>query len=463
VNKDQIGSQDSIAIILSRMRSYGDAPAVFYGGREISYREYMDLISLWSERLAGAGVVAGTVVAIRSEFTPMSMALLWALAERRAIAVPLTSTVAHQEDEFLEIAGVEMKVDIGKGQCDSEFERLKDVRVNTLIKEFRKQEKPGLVVFTSGSSGKPKGILHDLERVGQKFLTPRLNWRTIMFLMFDHFGGINTFLSTGSYGGVAVCLPGRGPNDVCRAIEESRATLLPTTPTFLNLLLASGAHKQNDLSSVKLITYGTEVMTPETLERVVRAFPNAQIKQTYGLSELGVLRSNSEDNNSTWVRVGGDGFEVDVRDGILWIRSQANMVGYLNAPSPFDSDGWFCTGDAVEVRGDFMRILGRKSELINVGGQKVYPAEIEGILLQAPNVSEVAVYAVPHAILGNIIHARISLVDSEEVSSMSDRLRKHCLERMARFKVPMKFVVSQQDSQISSRFKKLRADVLRKS
>ena len=447
---------DAIATILERMETYQDAPAVFSDGREFSYREYMDLVSRWTERLAKADIGAGAVVAIRGEFTPMSMSLLWALAKRKAIAVPLTTSVAHQEAEFLEIAGAEVMIDLDRG-ASAKFERRQTGQTNALIEAFREQGKPGLVVFTSGSTGKPKGILHDMERVARKFVTPRPSWRTVMFLMFDHFGGINTFLSTGAYGGVAVCLPGRGPNDVCRAIDQGRATLLPTTPTFLNLLLASGAHKQNDLSSVKLITYGTEVMSPETLERVVRAFPNAQVKQTYGLSELGVLRSSSEGNNSTWVRVGGDGFEVEVRESILWIRSEANMVGYLNAPSPFDDKGWFCTGDAVEVRGEYMRILGRKSELINVGGQKVYPAEIEEILLQAPNVVEAAVYSAPHAILGHVVHARISLAEPEEGSAMSERLRKHCIERMARFKVPMKFITSEQDNQVSSRFKKVRA------
>jgi long-chain acyl-CoA synthetase len=455
VDEYKADSKNSIDIILDRMKSYGDSPAIFNAGREISYREYIRLLSLWSERLADTGVSAGTVVAVRGEFSPLSMALLWALADRRAIAVPLANETVHQVAEFLDIAGVEVVIDIHQ-DGRAEFEWRKSVRTNALIEEFRTKCKPGLVVFTSGSTGKPKGILHDMERVARKFLVPRPSWRTVMFLMFDHFGGINTFLSTGSYGGVAVCLPGRSPSDVCRAIDQGRATLLPTTPTFLNLLLASGAHKRHDLSSVKLITYGTEVMMPETLDRVVRAFPNAQVKQTYGLSELGVLRSNSESNNSTWVRVGGDGFEVDVRNDILWIRSQANMIGYLNAPSPFDGDGWFCTGDAVEVRGAFMRILGRKSDMINVGGQKVYPAEIESVLLQAPNVSEAAVYAVPHPILGQVIHARISLTEPEEVGKTTERLRKFCLDRIARFKVPMKFVISHQDTQISSRFKKLR-------
>jgi acyl-CoA synthetase (AMP-forming)/AMP-acid ligase II len=228
-----------------------------------------------------------------------------------------------------------------------------------------------LIVFTSGSTGQPKGILHDCEKVLRKFESERKAWRTVLFLMMDHFGGFNTLLSVLAYGGTGICLPNRMPDTVCRLIEQAQANLLPTTPTFLNFLLASGSYKDFDLSSIELITYGTEVMPETTLRKIKSVFPQAEFKQTYGLSELGVLRSKSQDTQSPWVKIGGDGFETKIVDNVLWVRSEANMVGYLNAPSPFDADGWMCTGDEVEVNGEYIRILGRKSEMINVGGQKV--------------------------------------------------------------------------------------------
>ncbi len=448
-------ASDSIAIVLERMRGMPEKPALFFKGREYSYGDYVALIKDWSAQLKDAGLGQGSVVAVRGEFAPGEMALIWALAGCGAIVVPLTTATAHQEAEFLAITGAEAVIVFEDGELAG-ISRIVPREQNPLVDSFRAQKRPGLIVFTSGSTGKPKGILHDLERVTRKFVRMRPSWRTVMFLMFDHFGGMNTFLSSAAYGGVAVCLPSRGPDAVCRAIEEGKATLLPTTPTFLNLLLTSGAHRQRDLSSVKLITYGTEVMSPGTLERVCRAFPNAEVKQTYGLSELGVLRSKSEGNDSTWVRIGGDGFEVDIRDSILWIRSEANMIGYLNAPSPFDENGWFCTGDAVEVRGEYMRILGRKSELINVGGQKVYPAEIEEVLLKAPNVLEASVYSAPHPVLGKVAHAKITLSEPEDAAPMSERLRKHCLQSLERFKVPMKFIQTTRDEQMNARFKKVR-------
>jgi len=251
-------------------------------------------------------------------------------------------------------------------------------------------------------------------------------------------------------------LPDRGQETVCRVIEASRATLLPTTPTFINLLLASRCYQAFDLSSIRLITYGTEVMPAATLQKLREVFPNARVKQTYGLSELGVLRSKSENDDSVWVKIGGAGFETKIVDNILWVRSEANMVGYLNAPSPFDDEGWMCTGDQVEVRGEYMRILGRKSEMINVGGQKVFPAEVETVLLEAENVREATVVGMPHPVMGHIVTARISLHEPEEPRALTERLRKHCMERMAKYKVPVRFVVVAEDDLRSARFKKTR-------
>ncbi len=98
-------------------------------------------------------------------------------------------------------------------------------------------------------------------------------------------------LYTLSNGGTLVVVDDRSPDSVCRAIEAHGVELLPTSPTFLNLLLMSGAQDRHDVSSLQLITYGTEVMPEATLRRAHEAFPDATLQQTYGLSEVGILRS----------------------------------------------------------------------------------------------------------------------------------------------------------------------------
>src|SRR6185503_3831066 len=121
-----------------------------------------------------------------------------------------------------------------------------------------------------------------------------------------------------------------------------------------------------DLSSLRVVTYGTEPMPAATLEQATKALPNVRFQQTYGMTELGILRSQSRESNSLWVRVGGEGFECKVVDGRLWVRAKSAMLGYLNAPSPFDADGFLDTGDEVLVEGEWLRILGRGGEIINV-------------------------------------------------------------------------------------------------
>jgi acyl-CoA synthetase (AMP-forming)/AMP-acid ligase II len=207
--------------------------------------------------------------------------------------------------------------------------------------------------------------------------------------------------------------------------------------------MASHLQSDYDLSSLKRITYGTEVMPQSTLDRLSRAFPNVVLQQTYGLSEVGVLRSQSRGDGTLWVRIGGEGFQTKIVNDVLWIKSEYAMVGYLNAPSEFDADGWFNTQDQVEVDGDYFRILGRVTDLINVGGQKVYPTEVENVILEMDNIQDVAVFGEKHALLGQIVVAKMVLENPEAVESVKKRVRHYCLTKLSSFKVPTKVILAE--------------------
>jgi acyl-CoA synthetase (AMP-forming)/AMP-acid ligase II len=140
---------------------------------------------------------------------------------------------------------------------------------------------------------------------------------------------------------------------------------------------------------------------------------------------------------------------------MLEIKAKSAMLGYLNAPSPFTEDGWFITGDAVEVDGEWIRILGRKSELINVGGEKVYPAEVESVLQTMEGVEDVAVTGLPNPITGQIVFARIKLSRPESLANFRARMREYCRDRLDRFKIPQK-VELVEDGLHGERFKKMR-------
>ena len=185
------------------------------------------------------------------------------------------------------------------------------------------------------------------------------------------------------------------------------------------------------------------------------AFPHVELGQTYGLIELGVLRAKSLSSDSLWVKVGGEGYDLRVVDGILQIKADSAMLGYLNAPSPFTADGCFITGDRVELNGDYMRFLGRDSELINVRGQKVFPAEVEAVLLECEAVGDAVVYGQANPITGKIVCADVEMRGSYDAAEARRLIKRFCPQRLEPFKVPVKirFV---DGGLTSDRFKRLR-------
>jgi acyl-CoA synthetase (AMP-forming)/AMP-acid ligase II len=423
-----------------RFAAVPEAPALLTEAGGVTYGELLASMDGWAARLRAAGVAAGAVVLLKGDYTAASVGALLALLDLGAVVVPVSPTSYEKLGDYAEIAEAEFVVETLEGEAVAPTGR---TAANSLYAQLRAAGEGGLVIFTSGSTGQPKGALHAASRLVDKFRTPRRNLRTLAFLLFDHIAGVDTLFYCLSNASPIVAPAGRDPEAVCRAIAAGRAEVLPTAPSFLNLLLLSGAAERHDLSSLKIVTYGSEMMPQATLERAAEAFPNAQLIQRYGASELGSPRSQSKDNRSRWVRIGGDGVDWRVRDGKLEVRSRSAMVGYLNAPSPFTDDGYFMTGDLVEVDGEFIRFLGRDSDVINVGGQKVHPAEIEALLQPHPAIAEVAVYGEPNPILGAVVACKVRPVDPETTASaLRLAIRTWLAGKVEGYKIPQRVTVT---------------------
>ncbi len=444
-----------MTLLKSRLEQFGSAPALIHREAMVSYAELVDRMNTFTTALGAEGIAPGARVALRGDFSPNTVALLLALIEHGNIAVPLGTSARAQHAQAFEIAQVSHVFDF---DADDTW-RAHPVSVtgepHPMLAGLRAEGRAGIVFFSSGSSGTPKAMLHAVDRMLEKFTRPRPPRRTLSFLLLDHAGGINTLLGILTAGGTLVTPDGRTPEAICALIARHRVELLPATPTFLNVLLLSGAHERHDLSSLQLITYGTEPMPASTLKAVHRALPAVRIKQTYGLSELGVVATRSEAEDSLWIQLGGEGFETKIEAGTLRVRARTAMLGYLNAPSPFDAEGWMDTGDAVEVRGDYVRILGRQSELINVGGQKVFPQEVENVILGLPNIRDVLVEGRASPVVGQVVVATVQLAQPEGVEEVRKRVREHCRSTLDAFKVPAFVTVTDRDLS-TERMKKAR-------
>jgi long-chain acyl-CoA synthetase len=430
-----------IRFLLDGFREHAADEAVVWQGRSETFQQLLSRVDEVRAAVAGSGLGPGTVVSLEADFTPNGIAGLIALMDVGAVVVPIAPTSEHALKRALRLAEVEMRARVGPDDA-IRIEPTGRSATHPLYTALRTQSHAGLVLFTSGSSGEPKVVLHDCARLLSKYATRRHRVRTLLFLLFDHIGGFDTLLQALSNAGTVIVPDDRTPEGVCASIARHRVEVLPASPSFLSMLLMSGAQTRHDLSSLRYITYGAEVMPPALLRRLAESFPKVTLLQKYGLTELGTLRSHSSSNDSPWVRIGGEGYRTRVVDGLLEIQAESSMLGYLNAPSPFTPDGWFMTGDAVEVEGEYLRILGRASDLINVGGRKVHPPEVEAVILELENIREAAVLGEAHALVGQVVVARVTLREPEEPRQLERRVREHCRARLAPYMVPVKVVVA---------------------
>lgn len=442
-------------LAITRFAERGDEAAVICPARACTFAELAQRWRLWGENLAARKVPPGAVVALDADFSPNAVALFLALAKRQAIIVPQSAATRPGREHKDEIAEVECYFHVDQSD-QVRFERTDRRASHPLYAELRDRRHPGVALFSSGSTGEPKVAVHDLALLLEKYEQPRPPLRSLLFLLFDHWGGLNTMLHALSNGAAVISTGGdRSPKGICEAIEGHRVELLPATPTFLNLLLLSGATRGHTIDSLRVISYGAEPMPQSTLERLHAEFPGVKLQQTYGLIEVGAMRTKSRENDSLWVKIGGEGYETRVIDGILQIRARTMVMGYINAPDPITDDGWLVTGDAALEDGEYLRILGRESDLINVGGEKVYPAEVENVIQSMPVIEDATVYGEPHPITGQIVCAKVRPRSTAETERLPGEVRRFCRERLERFKAPVKVEVVDELA-VSARFKKQR-------
>lgn len=420
--------------LLDGLGSRGDSSCLYSDGRWHSYTDLAGRIGVWRQYLTAVAPEPGSVVGVEADYSLEAVAfLLAAWSEHLIVALVPRDT---DPEPYLAASCAVGTFAFPAGGSPAWTPRPSHSG-HPLLDRLKSAGDAGVVIFTSGSTGRAKAALHSVERFLHKFDRPGKALRTLAFLQLDHVAGLDTLLYTLVAGGGLVVPPSRDPSRVCALIEEACVEVLSTSPSFLRLLWASGAAEGRNLSSLRVVTYGSEPMDAVTLLRVNQLFPAVRISQKYGTTETGAPRTISRSNDSLWVQIRDDGVETQVRDGILWIRSEGTFLGYLNAPAAFDDDGWYCTGDLVEQDGEWMRILGREGDIINVGGEKVSPVEVEQVILELDEIVSVAVSGRAHPLLGQIVTAQVVLRAGFDARKVEALVRRHCLSRLPRHKVPV--------------------------
>ncbi len=398
-------------------------------------------------------VQKGEIVAILGDYDFDTIGLFFALYENKNIIVPISSKVKQEQYERIKEAFCDQVCQIKNGEIIITKKQSQDK--HEMIKSLQDNQNSGLILFSSGSTGKPKAMIHNLDNLVNSFANKKeKNLKLLIFLMFDHIGGINTLLNIFAMGSTMIIPQNRTPEHICSLIEKHHIRVLPSSPTFLNLILISEAYKKYDLSTLRMITYGTETMPDELLKRLKKIFSRVKFLQTFGTSETGIANTSSLNSNSTYMKIDDKNLQYKIVDGELYLKSKTQILGYLNASMEnFTDDGWFKTGDLVEVGGEHIKIIGRNKEVINVGGEKVLPNEVESVILELDEIRDVMIYPMQSPITGQMVVCDV--VTNLDKKEAKKTIRSYCKTRLDKYKIPTKVNVVE-SLHVGQRFKKKR-------
>lgn len=320
-----------------------------------------------------------------------------------------------------------------------------------------------VLAYTSGTTGRPKGVMIPHRQVSWNGYNTVACWQlrdddvSPIFTPLYHAGGLFAFLvPIFTIAGTIVLHAGFDTDEVWRTIEHERCTVILGVPTIWKLLMEAPQFATADLSHVRACFSGGAPLPTYIIEAYQRR--GVVFKQGYGMTEVGVNCFSMTIEESMRKRgsigkplmftetrvVAADGTEAAAGDvGELWIRGPHVCRGYWNNPeataAALDGDGWFHTGDlATRDSEGFHTIAGRQKDMIISGGVNIYPAEIEGQLLLHPDVRDGAVVGVPDDTWGEASVAFVVADPSQPPTP--EALQAHLLQRLARFKLPRDWV-----------------------
>jgi acyl-coenzyme A synthetase/AMP-(fatty) acid ligase len=302
------------------------------------------------------------------------------------------------------------------------------------------------LMLTSGTSGVPKIVSHTLEGLCGAIAADDAArgavpvWAT--FYDIRRYGGLQIFLRAVIGGGSMVLSePAEPLADHVARLAARGVTHISGTPSHWRKLLMSGSAAGFDPRYVRL---SGEIADQAVLDGLARTFPGASIGHAYASTEAGVgfaVNDGREGFPAAMIGKSRDGVEMKVEDGSLRIRSRRTAHAYVgkNAAALTDADGFVDTGDMVELRGDRYHFVGRRGGIINIGGLKVHPEEIEAVINRHPEVRMSRARSRRSPITGSIVVADVILAGHFDQSG-SDEIRKQiladCRASLSPHKVP---------------------------
>jgi acyl-CoA synthetase (AMP-forming)/AMP-acid ligase II len=447
-------------MVLSSAARFGDAEAVVDGALRLTFTEVVERIRCAAGAFAEQGVQKGDRVAIWAPNSAEWMIAAFGLLTAGGVLVPVnTRFKAEEAADIIGRSGAKAVL-IQKGFLGLDYSAPAGVPVIDLKSDFLSSGSPfsrdvsgddiSDVIFTSGTTGRPKGVMmnhrQNLRLYAEwcELADLREGDRYLMVNPYFHtFGYKAGLIASFTRGATMVPVPVFDVDRVVELIEAERITMLPGPPTLYHSLLT--VEDKGKLATLRAGVTGAADIPVELVRRVHEELPFETLATGYGLTEAGTVTlsrpGDSFEDIATTAGVACDGVELCIaHDGEVLVRGYSVMQGYLDDPvataEAIEANGWLHTGDlgTLDDAGR-LRIVGRKKDMFIVGGFNAYPAEIEGFLLEHPDVAQAAVIGVSDERLGQVGKAFI-VVKDDKTTVTGDDLIAWSRDRMAGFKVP---------------------------
>ncbi|WP_378733444.1 long-chain-fatty-acid--CoA ligase [Nocardia brasiliensis] len=435
--------------------------------------------------LRAAGITEGSRVAYLGKESVHYYSLFFACARIGAVLVPINFRLTAPEVEHIIRDSGSALVLVEADTADIAHSAAPEVRAVRLdgdefagwladVAEPEPGERPArpdhavIQLYTSGTTGLPKGVVlaqrsffaiaDALDEAGLDWLAFRDGDRNLVGIPGFHVGGIWWAMQGFMAGVTNVAMPRFDSSTAVALIEEARITTMCVVPSMLRLILGEPRVTPEAVRSVRKVVYGGSPISETLLREALELF-GAEFAQIYGLTETGntaicLPPAEHVAGNPRLAAAGRPypGVSVRIIDasgaprapgevGEICLRSPAAMLGYWNLPEATAEtlvDGWVHTGDAGYVDADgYLYIRDRLKDMIIVGGENIYPAEIENTLARHPAVADSAVIGVPDDVLGESVHAFVACRPGERVRVRE--LMTFCREHLAWFKIPVRF------------------------
>lgn len=430
----------------NRAVTHSERTALIVGDRQWSFNQLDAETDRIARRLACLGVTEGDRVATLLDAGFLAAALPHATLRLGATLVPLNTRLARAEIDW-QLQDVAARIVIeDRAMLDGVEERAAALRL------AHPDDSVMAVIYTSGTSGEPKGAMLTVENFWFSAIGSALNLgcyprdRWLACLPLFHVGGLSILVRSVIYGITAIVHEGFDPDAVNRAVDEEEVSIVSVVPIMLQRMLDARGDRPYP-SSLRCVLLGGGPAPRALLERCSSL--GIPVVQTYGLTETcsQVATISPDDARRKPGSAGKALYPNELRissGGEIIVKGPVVMRGYAGRRAETSAaivDGWLHTGDSgvIDEEG-FLYVLDRREDLIITGGENVYPAEVEAALASHPGVSEAGVIGVADSTWGQRVVAivRLNAAGADSKYDGAD-LGSHCSARIARFKTPREF------------------------